>query len=707
MKPKLLAVIVANLFVAVPVAQAAGLDWSGSSISIGGQYVNDKANDPSKLNEYRDMDSSVLGGFEARGRGDKYYLNAYGENLGRDDMYLNLSGGQYGVFKYRLYDDEMRHNFGSGPGARSPYGGIGSANLTNTGLLGTTNVGAWNSFDHSYKRRDWGGMFEFQTQSPWYFRAEAKEVTRDGINVFAGALGSSPGNGMTDLPAPIDYKTRDAMLEAGYSSKRGHFAVNVMQSKFENSNRALNFAQLGAGTGFGAGTDTHVMPPDNDMWRLAANGNLRGLPGDSTLAGRFTYSKLESDQTIPAANLWGATGATSSVFNGKIEKTTLSVSYASHPMKNLDTKLYYNWIDDKNKSSAIGFAPPAAPMSNCLLSTQTVCTPQFFAYEKHNLGAEAFYRFSRQNRLAGGYDFTDVDRERIDFQGTKDNKIFVEWKNSSLDVLTARVKYQYLQRRSDFSLPAAVLADPALILEPYVRRFDLANNNQNQIKLVLDATPAPLVDLGFEAIYKKNDYKDTLLGRTDDDRQEYYASVSFGDPKKVRALIFGDIEFLEYNSYHHVGAGVPVAAGGTQVTNSAYDWSAKNKDKSWQVGIGLDFVPMNRLMVKSSLIYAETSGTADFSFSPGADTRPIYPITNFDNTKRTALNIKGVYDYSKQWEFTGGFAYEKYKYSDIGYDNTRYVIPNANPARLSYFTGQFSFQPYSANVFYATAKYKF
>ena len=56
MKPKLLAIIVANLFVAAPLAQAAGLDWSGSSISIGGQYVNEKSQDPSKLNEYRDLD---------------------------------------------------------------------------------------------------------------------------------------------------------------------------------------------------------------------------------------------------------------------------------------------------------------------------------------------------------------------------------------------------------------------------------------------------------------------------------------------------------------------------------------------------------------------------------------------------------------------------------------------------------------------------
>ena len=702
MKPKLLAIIVANLFVAVPVAQAAGLDWSGSSISIGGQHVSDKAQDPSKLNEYRDLDSSVLGGFEARGRGDKYYLNAYGENLGRDDMYLNLSGGQYGVFKYRVYDDEMRHNFGSGVGARSPYAGIGGPNLTDpAGLLGTTNVGAWNYFDHSYKRRDWGGMFEFQTQSPWYFRAEAKEVKRDGINVFAGALGTSPGQGGTDLPAPIDYTTRDASIEAGYSAKRGHFAINVMQSKFDNGNRALNWTQLGASPpSVPAGTDTTILAPDNDMWRLAANGNLRGLPGDSTLAGRFTYSKLKSDEAIPAANLWGNTGYPGgTVFNGKIEKTTLSLSYASHPMTALDTKLYYNWVDDKNKSNHLDFIGSTGGLSNCA----PLCAPHNFAYEKHNIGGEASYRFNRENKLTGGYDWLDVDRDRVDFHKSTDNKLFVEWKSSSLENLTGRIKYQYLQTRSDWYVaPAVIAANP---LEEYVRRYDLANKDQNLVKIVLDATPAPMVDVGFEAIYKDNEYKDTLLGRTGDTRNEYYASVSFGDPKKVRALIFGDIEFLKIKSFHRVGTGNPDPS--TPPTGSTYNWHATNSDRSWQIGLGLDFVPMNRLTVKSSLIYAETKGTADFTVQQGGSTAPRPPIPNFDNTTRKSLNIKGIYDYSKQWEFSGGFAYEKYKYSDIGYDNTQYVIPNGNTARYTYFTGQYSFQPYSANIFYATAKYKF
>ena len=121
MRPQLISILVANLLVASPLAFAedGDLQWSGS-VTAGARYVDDKVDDPSKLNEYRELGSGGTGiaGFELRGRGSRYYTNVYGENIGRDDQYLDVKGGSYGVFKYRLYSDELRHNFGSGPGAR-------------------------------------------------------------------------------------------------------------------------------------------------------------------------------------------------------------------------------------------------------------------------------------------------------------------------------------------------------------------------------------------------------------------------------------------------------------------------------------------------------------------------------------------------------------------------------------------------------------
>lgn len=701
MRPKLISILVANLLVASPLAfaQEGDQQWSGS-VSVGARYVDDKTDDASKLNEYRDLGSGGTGiaGFELRGRGDRYYTNVYGENLGQDDQYLDLKGGSYGRFKYRLYSDELRHNFGSGPGALSPFSGIGTSTLTAT--LPNPNVATWNTFDHSYTRRDLGGMAEWQATAPWYFRVDTNEVRREGVNVFAGANGTSPGNGFTDLPSPIAYTTRNISGEAGYSTRRAHFAVSLLHSKFDNDNDVLRW-----NNGFFAnGLDTTVLPADNKLTRLSVNGNLRQLPWNSTLAGRLVYSQLSNDvamqQTmVIAAGAFSATNPSAATFQGDIKRTNLSLSFSSHPTLALDTRAYLDYAKEQNDSTDMSFTPGAGLTGG--ICTAIVCAPEKFHYKKTKVGVEGAYRITRENRLSGGLEHSSVDRERIDFDKTKDTKLFVQYKNSMLDSLTGSVRYQHLQRKSDFNDTISLLSGNPM--DFYVRRFDLANVKQNQLKLILDATPAPRLDLGFEAIFKNNDYKDTILGRTEDRRQEYYASVSFGDPNAFRVLVFGDVEYTQFDSDHRVGTGNPDPS--TPPTLTTYNWTAENEDKAWQVGLGIDWVPMARLTLKTSFIHAKTTGGTEFTVQAGGAPGPFLPITNSDNTKRTSFNLKAIYNYSRNWDFAGGYAYEKYSYSDIGYDNTRYVTSATATAGL--VTGQFSFQPYKANIVYATAKYKF
>ena len=717
MKPKLLSVLVASLFVPA-LAQAQEepqKQWSGS-VSLGVREVGISANDPSKFNEYRDLpgDTSLFGGFELRRRGDNDYLNAYGENIGRDDQYLDLNGGRYGTFKYRLYHDQLRHNFGSGPGARTPFFGAGSNTLTYPGAAPNQNPATWNTFDHSYKRQNFGGFFELQKTSPWYFRVDVNEVKRDGINVFAGAKGTSPGNGFMDLPAPIDYTTKNLSGEVGFSNKTSHFAVNLLRSTFDNGHDVLRWQNQF----FGNGMDTTVLPPSNELTRLGLNGNIRGLGMGSTLAGRYTYTTLTSDVTMQQTML--STGGTNPAtnpsdpsFKGDHKRQTLGLSLASQPTKSLDTRVFYNWDKLQNDSTDVTFSPAAGsgltggstnPIVNCANVAGTVCAPELFHYTKQNFGLEAGYRLAREQKIMGGIDTTHTDRERADFPRTRENRFFGEYKSAITDSLSGRIKYQYLTRRSEFQAHPDILA--ANPMDLFVRRFDLANANQHLFKLVLDQSLANTVDLGFEMILKQNKYPDTPLGRTKDNRQEFYGSLGWGDPNNLRFLVYGDIEYVTYDSNHRADSannGNPDPA--TPPTATAYNWSARNKDTSWQIGAGTDWAARPRLKIKTSVLYTETNGRADFSVQPGGAPGPFVPITNFDNTRRFSLVLRGTYEATKQLEVTGGYSYEQYRYSDIGYDNTRYIAGTG--AGAAYTTGQFAFQPYSANILFATAKYKF
>ena len=126
MSKKLICILIANLFAAAApaFAQSQDLQVTGS-VSVGGIATDDDdARDPAKLTEYRDLDDGVLFGFDVRGRGSRYWFDLFGENIGRDDQYINLRGGTYDVFKYRLYSDALRHNFLFN--GRTPYSGAGS-----------------------------------------------------------------------------------------------------------------------------------------------------------------------------------------------------------------------------------------------------------------------------------------------------------------------------------------------------------------------------------------------------------------------------------------------------------------------------------------------------------------------------------------------------------------------------------------------------
>jgi hypothetical protein len=109
------------------------------------------------------------------------------------------------------------------------------------------------------------------------------------------------------------------------------------------------------------------------------------------------------------------------------------------------------------------------------------------------------------------------------------------------------------------------------------------------------------------------------------------------------------------------------------------------------------------------LIYAETDGHTDFTVAPGGPTTPFRPIEASDDTTRVSFNLRGIYQLDRQWELTAGYAYEKYRFSDIAYDNTGYVAPVGAlaSATSSIVTGQFSFQNYEAHIAYLMAKYRF
>ena len=717
MTKRLLSPLIAGLFVTAP-AFGQYNDWVVEGSGTVGPIYNSTSStkDASKFEEYRDLGNGVLSDIFVRGRGGQTWFEGYGENFGRDDQYLMLRGGIYGLFKYKIYTDSLRHNFLFN--GLTPFAGSGSNVLTAT--FPQPNPATWNTIDLGYKRTDNGGYFEWQGLAPWYVRVDANQLKFEGTKVGAGANGTSPGNGFTDLAIPVQYDTKNVIGEVGYNTGNMNLSLSYLYSKFENDFTTLSWNN----PFFANNVDTTFLPPDNHYERVAANATFRGLPLQSTLAARYTWSEGKSDADLAqtalngtSPNFFGPTLPNVNHFTGKVQNETFTVALASHPASTVDTRLYYNYYKRNNDSTEVIYAPTS--IVNCAGGP---CENDLFHFTKNNAGFDAYWRFLPQNRLGAGFDYEEIKQNRVDYDNVRFNKFFLEWKNTAIANLSARLKYTYLTRRSDYLLgDSGVDGNDPEFIKRFNSAFDSSDLDRNEIKLVADWSPMPLLDFSLEYNWRDNSYKSIVLGRSSDKRDSVYLSGSYGDPNRLRLTAFGDAENIRYDSNHRqVGAGScfatppAVSAGpncfdpGTAPNSIAFNWSAKNKDRNWVVGIGVDWPVMDRLMVKGSALYYHTDGSADIT-SQNNFGNPL-PINAYDDTQRTSVNLKGIYSYDKNWLFTLGYAYERWRYSDAGYNGYQYTIPfpgvTTNTSQ-SYLNGYLAFTNYNANIVYLLATYKF
>jgi MtrB/PioB family decaheme-associated outer membrane protein len=697
------ALVLTALAAAVPAALAQQVTgW----VSLGGIGTDVTGDNPWKLHEYRDLDDGVIAGFRLRADSGSWYTNLFGENLGRDDQFIELRGGRYGVFKYGVYGDDVVHNWTFG--AITPFNGVGSNNLTFAGASASTDISTWNRFDYGIQHKNVGAFAEATAgvDSPFYFRVTSNRKRTDGLRPL-GQPGTSPGGPVYEMPLPVDWTQTDVGGEVGYSSKTMHISVSALVSKFRDNNDFLNWRSPIIATG--ANTEWSTISADNELKRIGANAVFRKLPMNSTLALRATRTTIEN--SLPVQPSWisvsGTTGnvrlsnPSSSTFEGDVENTSASAALNTNWARGLDSKIYYNYYERDNKSHHIVFTP-SGPGSGgtCDVTAAavalTTCTTEFLHFEKKNFGVEVGWRLNPANRLTAGIDYMDTERERFDFDRAKETKYSLEWKSGMLGGVDTRVKYIHMKRDSEF-----LLGDYPNLFERYTYRFDVAPLDRDQLKVTFDFSPAAGLDLGADFIYKRNQYKDVVFGRDKDTRGEVNLSASYGDAQVFRVTGFFDYERVRYDSNHWVGAITTYPNPNTAGT--AYPWSADVRDKNYLIGAAADWAAMPRLKVSVSAIYQKTDGTVDFQSLNNLG-NPM-AINNFENVKKTTLNVKGTYAVMKSLDVTLGAAYEKYDLDDVQFND--YIANIRTGTTQNYLSGAYAYGSYKASIVYAYLTYRF
>ncbi len=621
--------------------------------------------DKARFQEFRPMDDAVLGNIQLDALKDAYYFQFDAATSGADDQSFQLKGGEYENFKYKFNYNEMVHNYLFD--AITPYTGLGTQHVDPVATK--TNPATWTKFDYSVEHKTYGGEVEVSMHSPYFVKFGVDRHEQTGLR----PLGNYHSL-LAEVPEPISNSTDNLHLQAGYRGESLTTSVTGILSSFNNDNHYMS--TLTPDT-----VDDYVtFAPDNNYKKLSGDLALRDLPLSSVLSAAATYSNLEnsyslSDLNLNASNLsaadWAAVKDTPR-FDGEVDYKSLSLALSSNPMDKLDTKLYYNYLDRKNKSTIIN------GNDGGLLS-----------YNKDTAGIDLGYRLPEKTKLTAGYEYLKMDRSTpaggtdVPNGSTKDNSEYVQLKNSSLDWVTAKLRYKHVSSKSDHGD-----VDPAILV---AIPLNFQNHKSDEWKLGFDLSPMDRLDLGLDYTYKKTDYDNTVQSRTGDTRQNVYLDATWHVIGK--ATLSGSVGHETVKTENN---GI----------DDPQDYTQKTDDHFWSYGLVANVPGLldDKLTLNLSWQYQKSDGEIDF----GNDTtgNNLQNITQSDDYTKKTLQAKAIYAINRNLGLTVGYLYEKLEYSDIAYQNySNYYVFDATHS--GYFSGLNANPNYEANIGYLMLKYGF
>ncbi|HOI84104.1 MAG TPA: MtrB/PioB family outer membrane beta-barrel protein, partial [Campylobacterales bacterium] len=372
-------------------------------------------------------------------------------------------------------------------------------------------------------------------------------------------------NSFAELPAPVSYTTDNLHLETGYRSEKIIFKLDGLISQFENDNEVLHWQTPFAGNAW----QTTSLAPSNDYYKVGGSLMLR-LPANTTFMARANHSIIENDLSLSFPYLGTPTNLN---FGGKITYTTASTVVSSNPYKPLDLRFFYNHLTKSNDSDV-----PATYGVNTGSATAT--ETEKFGYHKNNLGFDVGYRLPAKTKVAAGYEYLHLSRAlRQDASNTTDHILFAEVKNSYLDALSAKLRYQYLTRSSD------KIGKPPSAFDSF-GRADAADKTQHAIKAGLDLEPLHDLSIGIEYAIKLDSYDDKYkFSLQDNERHEIYIDANY----KI-----ADVTLNGYFNYEHAQSKGNYLRGTASTddsldpslyTSGVYPWSSKRVDKNFAYGV--------------------------------------------------------------------------------------------------------------------------
>ncbi|MCG6553087.1 MAG: MtrB/PioB family outer membrane beta-barrel protein [Candidatus Magnetominusculus sp. LBB02] len=692
-----------------------------------------------KYNEYRDDNrGNVFGDIKLKYDNDNVWLYLKASDIGYDTQRYSLEGGVYGIVKFYLRYDEMPHNYSLGD--KTIYNGVGSNNLTLMPGYSKLPSSSWNSIDYSIKRQNEGGGFRLDAAKPFYVQFDANREERTGTRPISLTNSNSSSGPITEIPQPIAYTTSLFRGEMGYLTKPLFVSAFAQLTDFSDANQAMYFQNVYTAAGSttissrAGQMDAMSLPPSNQSYNYGLKASA-ALPLNSRLNMSMSNTQTTSDSSYWASSLIGTTNAipnpkytytyaNGSDWRGRVDTQNYSVVLNTNPIPNLSANIFYKYRGLENKSdnpsatSSTGNTNPYVPA----------------AYYKNNAGADVSYKLPAHFILSAGYNYVVTNNSvslnttnsngseqmTYDIPRTTDNIYNVALKWAGVDFMSAKAGYERMNRSGANDSNINMAADTYAWFK---NEFDIGSQKRDKIKTNVDFFPLENLDVGLGYNYKRSVYPDTEIGLRNSKTNEYYVDAGYTFGKYVR--LSGYAAYEDYSTYQFFRQSTSGNTDPNSTTQNAtnYNFDLTIKDRSLDYGVGLDiYIIPKKVTLKLAYDSVHSYGMGDYTVlnqaaltalgnpttSVPAQNNDNLDIPSMDSYKVDRISAKVVWNILKSTAMTVGYAYERYKYDDFGYNNypATYTIKDSS-GNVSYLSGAYSNPSYNANIWFLSLSYKF
>jgi hypothetical protein len=735
---------------------------SGGQLTVGGLGASNV--DSSKFREYRDVpEGFYVPCFNLFSTSSKVDFNLFGTNVRQTDQRYN---GWFNTSAFDLSFDynQTPHNMGNDAHtimAELSQGVWGmsdtlqqtlgtTVNSTPTAgrtvafydtLLGPTFASA-GSVDVSSTRKRGTATLDLGKKLPFDLTLSYMRELKSGYRGEEGGGVYSAVSSVVEMPGPLNEITQDFGVRAAYRFKKGDVHASFFRNLYDNRAETLTvdnpfqwydqpYVTTPAPAVGGGTTARWINAPDNE----ASTGNLGFLlkfgrqtriGGDVSLA-TWTQNAPFYPYTINSAILTPAGVSASSLsalqqpsFDGKIDRTTINLTFSSRPVENLAIRAQFRSYDLTNKTNrfVITGDVAASPDRSWSVVTPTAADPyghatanvydnkttRFTASASYDIGA---LTLEGQVRLAS--------LERTSREATKgdDNGFALTALFHAKDWLGFRGTYDQAKRTAEGETL-------------YGFQSDEAERETKRTGIQVDVTPVS--DLTFSLAYFRRDVTypnrpdriavtsgaptpgaqpipDTPSGLLEAKYDSFTAEVGYNPSERVELAAYytyeKDATTNQWSTTTGVNLNNKLKYAGTDKTDTfGLDATIQLKPDVWKLWVNAMRQKVDGLMD----ITARESGSF---YTPGRTT--LVPagaggaqdIGDWDDTTRTTVAAQLDYAVAKAWTLTAGYVYEKYEFKDA-YTAGDLLMPQSVLLFLKSNSGG-----YDANVLYGRLSYQF